>query len=756
MDLLKVTPFGVAYRTWLARPPRPSLTVVVKGSFDLVMGDATIAADQPFPEGERWIDDDVERALATPGDLAPFKRRGECLVLGSCHPPGGRATRSQIAFSIGAVQKNIAVFGDRTFEGGLDRPAEFTSMPLTWERAFGGRGHAINPAGVELPNLEDPQQLIQGRGERPAPTCTTPISPLWPERLKRAGTYDAAWLAKGYPGLASDIDWDCFAAAPPDQRIEGWWRGDEELVLVNLVPGTPSFRTRLPGVSPRAFLTPADSADPLAHLWEVPLRLDTIVVETDVGAIRCVWRGVLDVMSEDLEEMGSLCVLHDEPGMKRSAEACRGVFEAALVARRNEERALEADAPTSVSGGASGSANEPLFKTLVGTAVKWSHLDQAMTVDDTDSAALRDDVLALLKKQGLVAEPGSPLASILDRLPEDGGAPRALDEEELRTMQERMLAEEVERMRGEGAELRKQVQRALYEGQSCAGWDLSGVDLSRLRLSGGDFRKARFRRAILAGTIFGGTDFADATFEECEISDAQLEEARLDRATFHFCRLERTHFRAASLDDARFTECLLRGARFSQSFGRRAELLDSRLDDATFDDAVFDGADLTGSVLDRALLARTSLVDVWMIEGVSAKDARFDRCDLRKLRATGGTDVSGSTFAACYGPGARFNGAIARKTDFSFSDLERASFTGADLRGAVLMGCRLRKARFDDANAMAAKLLKSDLFEARLERANLRGADLRGASLYGAELLKATLDGAKLDLANLDATRLAK
>jgi uncharacterized protein YjbI with pentapeptide repeats len=752
VELYKETLLAVAWRTWLSRPPRPSLTVVVKGSFVLAPGELALAGDQPFPEGERWVDDDVERALATPNDLAPFKKRGECFVLGSCHPasPTGR---SQIAFQIGSVQKNIAVFGDRTFERGVDRPAEFTSMPLGWERAFGGSGHALNPSGVALPNLEDPQHLIRARGDRPTPACTVPISPSWPERMRRAGTYDKNYLRTRYPGVAEDIDWEYFNEAPADQRIDGYFRGDEEIVLVNLVPGVPSLRARLPGITPRAFLTPARAPDPLAQLWEIPLRLDTIVIDGDALRVRCLWRAVVDVGSEALAEMGSLCVLHDT-AKKRSLDECRQVFRAAEAARREEEEALRpAPAKTTLSGIVQGEA--PLFKTLMGAELKWAHLDQAMTVAGA-SPSLMNELAALLEQQGVTLDPSHPLASRLDQLPRDTRPPRSLSDEELRALEARMLDEERQRMRGEGRALRDEVQRALFEGKSCAGWDLRGVDLSRLRLSGGDFRGARFARAILAGTIFGDTDFRDATFEDAELSDAQFEGARFEGASLHFCRVERARFGSAVLDGVSFSECLLRGTRFSRTFARGAELIDSRLEESTFDESVLDGADFTGSYLDGALFARSSLVDAWMIDRVVLRGVRMDRCDVRKLRATGGLDLGGATFAACIADGARFSGAIAKGTDFSFSDLSRAIFSGANLEGAKLMGCRLRGARFDGANLSRAKLVRSDLFEARFEGADLRSADLRGANLFAAELFRANLEGADLELADLSGTRVAR
>ncbi len=763
MQLVKETPLAVAWRTWLARPPRPSLTVVVKATFTLAEGELVLAPKQPPPEGERYVDDDVERALARDSDLTPFKRRAECFVLGSCHPPGGPAAQSQIAFQVGSVKKNVAVFGDRTWKAaGPSAPEPFEAMPLSWERALGGPGFAPNPVGAGLapvvragaqvsllPNLEDPQRLIRAPGDRPRPACTTPIARTWPERMRLAGTYDAAWLSQRYPGLPADIDWEYFNAAPADQRIEGYWRGDEEIVLVNLVLGQPSLRCRLPGLRPRAFLTPAGAPDPLAQLWEVtPLRLDTITVDGDARTVCAVWRGVLDVGSEELAEMGSLCVLSEAPGETRSLEDCRAVFRRAEERAREEKAALAGAAPPSAPA-----AGAPLFKTMMGGDVKWAHLDQAMTMEASSSPTeVMAELARAMKARGLDVDPEGVLGRALaSSVP----AARELDERELRAIEERVLEEERERRRGRSLELRERVRRAIHEGESCAGWDLSGVDLSRLRLSGGDFRGARFTRASLAGTIFGDTVFDEATFEEAELSDSQFEATSFRDAHLHFCRIERAHFGDATLDGAVVTDCLMRGVRFSRTFARGAEIAASVLEGATFDDSVFDGVDFTGSTLDEALFARTRLVDARLLGTASARAMRARRCDIEKLRASG-ADLSGSTFAACTAGGARFGGSDCRDVDFSFSELDRAAFADADLRGAKLMGCRLRRARFDRARLAGASLIKSDLLEARFEAADLAGADLRGANLHGAELFRADLSKAALELATLSATRLAR
>lgn len=148
----------------------------------------------------------------------------EVSLLGCAHAPGGRpAQHTRVSLSVGEVRRSIDVFGDRALVGeGASATATpavpFTTMPLTWSRAFGGSAdvevdegspvrvqHAKNPYGKgldvvaeakkldelltcpagfprferrrALPNLERPDQLIRTAFDDPEPVawCPPPI-----------------------------------------------------------------------------------------------------------------------------------------------------------------------------------------------------------------------------------------------------------------------------------------------------------------------------------------------------------------------------------------------------------------------------------------------------------------------------------------------------------------------------------------------------------------------------------------------------
>ena len=71
MKLLTDTPFQVGIIPSLMRPPKPSLLVVVKGTFDLCDGSSVVIAENQTPlSGDVYDDEDPTRSLVYPSDFA--------------------------------------------------------------------------------------------------------------------------------------------------------------------------------------------------------------------------------------------------------------------------------------------------------------------------------------------------------------------------------------------------------------------------------------------------------------------------------------------------------------------------------------------------------------------------------------------------------------------------------------------------------------------------------------------------------------
>lgn len=291
-----------------------TLYTAVKGTFSLV--GKTIPADEQLPLvlADEFRGEPAETGLKAGSDVSLLKPGTDVLLDGHAYAPGGKAVEQvDVSLSIGPVRKTVRVLGDRAWHSGvfgarLPPPQPFELMPLVWERAFGGSdaepGKAgrievepCNPVGagfrlpngskevdgLQLPNLEDPRQLISSWKDRPAPAGFGPLCRHWEPRRSYAGTYDAAWQKGRAPYLPRDFDPRFFQLAPADQVVPGFLRGDEEVEATGVMPaGRLAFR--LPAME-------IEVSCRLANRWHTaPAKLDTVVIQPDQARLVLVWR----------------------------------------------------------------------------------------------------------------------------------------------------------------------------------------------------------------------------------------------------------------------------------------------------------------------------------------------------------------------------------------------------------------------------------------------------------------------------------
>jgi hypothetical protein len=175
-------------------------------------------------------------------------------------PRGRPATSTTVALRLGPVSRDAIVFGDRHWRvaGLASAPEPFVSLPLIYERCFGGfiegaRGATAaaaehNPIGrglyesmaaarsMPLPNIESPDALVSSPSDRPAPRGFGPVMAGWMPRRALAGTYDARWVKQRAPLWPEDIDPVFFVAAAPGLHVAACLQGGETLVLHGMHP----------------------------------------------------------------------------------------------------------------------------------------------------------------------------------------------------------------------------------------------------------------------------------------------------------------------------------------------------------------------------------------------------------------------------------------------------------------------------------------------------------------------------------------
>lgn len=739
-------PFVLVTMPWQVRPPRDSLTVIVKGSFALVAdGPAAMLEESDWPTGDVHLGDDPAAGLLYPSDFAIWKAKADVVVKGHAHAPGGSSPASEVVFRFGhpgkGFSRRLAVFGDRRW-GALapSAPLPFSSMPLVHERAFGGPGFDENPVGrgyrgesgadgvARLPNLEDPTELVNAPSDKPSPVTLGPIAPTWRERWSRLGHYDSRWLKTRWPYFPEDFDWGYFQAAPRAQQLP-YLAGDEPFEVTGMHPQHPRLVGSLPGLRARCFTLKTEEAG--GAFEEVILRLDSAVLDMDALRLHLVWRGVIEVSDEDAPEIAMFYLTAEPLGRPLSVSAARAELAARLAPREEVT-----ESPEAASGAANDVVAEPPSAeeqaALAASEAAFASLDAGLAAAAVD------------KPEGpLVVPPPNPevlRAAMLGA----GFAASEVDE---------IVAELGEPSgRARRRNPRDEVVARLAAGEALDGLELDGANLSGLDLSGQSLIRASLRRANLQETQLRGANLSGALLAESDLTGANLEEAECSEADFTGAVITRARFDGAALSAADFSQVSGEQARFVGAKGEGPLFADAALGGARFERCVLSGADFTRAKLDGAVFTSAHLAAVLLydvvgdkvsFEEASLKDARGDGARLGRAKFRK-ADASGSVWEKAQLDDGSFLAAKLVGASFVRASCQRVTFAGADLTEA-----RLRRAKLAGASFFQANLL-----EAALDRADLRGADLRRANLHGAETWKADLTGADLDFALVTKTKL--
>ncbi len=751
---------------------------------------------------------------STPLDLGLPKTRGEVLVTGKAFQRGGVARGvCSVRVQLGPVDKTLYVVGNRRWKfGAPTEPEPFTSLDVSYANAFGGEGYAENPGGKGaapvrteagevhwLPNVEDPKRLLQSPRERPAlPSGFGAYDITWHQRHSLLGTYDKRWLEERYPGFAEDFDPGYFNAAPTDQRLEGYFEGDERVMVENMHAEAPVLEGRLPGLVARIFLVFARSPNVLS---EVVMRVDTVHVFPNEKRIIVLYRGVQKIASDDASDVTHLLGGFEQKGEPKE----RALYEAAFAARTDRKRAhLFA------------MRDQDLLPAGVLTL---REVDEEAAVASSDALRrrIRQRVANELEKsrETLRAEGLDPSAHGLG--PEVGADRESEVAKSLATMS---FDEVIEKAEEDAREQRRAAEvaldRALADARrACAE---QGVDFDEKRAeneknAGGppkfsaeaELAKLREQKEVAdrAGVVLPVVEaqLADAALPsklrrvERELRDAyrrfahhlpRASSLRADEVSALRASIEQDHAAGESFSDRDLTGAELGGIDLSG-----AKLAGAMLECAGLDGARLTGADFAGAVLVRATLRKADLRGANLrganlgaadLEGAILEGANLEGAILVGARLVDAVLVGATLDRADIGKasfeGSRWSRASARHLRFAESSLADACFDGTDLRGCIFLGGALDCADFSGANLSESAMLgvngdkacfrgatlenfravdgcsfvDADFVGAVLERAQLRdaklgGADLTCANLRGADLSGADLGGAKLDRA---------
>jgi uncharacterized protein YjbI with pentapeptide repeats len=806
MRIIKSASLGFLQKPFRYRQ-RHHLAVSALGFFSM-----TSSGERFLPELAQWPLVMAALPPNEPLDFAMPKARGEMLLAASAYaPPGKPVTQMTVRAVLDTIDKSLLVIGDREWLYGLmplyslTDAKPFTEMPITYARAFGGRRYAANPLGTGylgrgLPallgvnrgtawNIEHPHEPVRSPRKRYQPAGFGPLDIRCPARQAKAGTYGRRWLEQDFPGLPEDLDWSLFNASPPDQQIDGYFKGGEAYRLEGMHPAKAVIEGRLPQLRARAFVHRKGSAADEAE--EIPLVCDTVwfFPARELGVM--IYRGQAAIHDSDALDVESVMLAYEASSAEpRSLEHYRQTLR------------LRVDPATAALQALNDSPLTPVPSEAERTARALRRV-QLEADDMAKRQALLDESAAdFWRKSGKQPPPNyqppkakpRPLPSITAEAITQGevdlvdfvAKARALAEESRKQGAEKLekvvppsqqsvrspdtIAAQLKEARARADVAARDLVETSGQPKSPGSTRMKrGIaneagqakkaeqsDLPALRRRGrraapkplfpkqplfpevarklGDLlREWHSRGVCLAGRDMAGARLAGMNFAGADLREAMLEQADLSQANFRGANLEGAILTASCLEGADFTGANLSRATLSLARAQRACFREACLESVMLSEACFNGADFSQASLIGVIALKTELT------GATLAGCDLSRAVLTQARADE-ADFSNSKFV---------------RTLLLDTSLRRACFAGATVESSALLNVKAehsiwRGSRLTRVHAGGrASFVAADLRDMIASQCGFRGADLSGADFSRSRFAICDFGTCRLDGANL-------
>jgi len=771
--------------------------------------------DPLLTEQVMWQSVAVELGEGVALDMGLPKHRGEFLLYGSCHSPA-EVTGMQVSVSVAGLSKTLNVSGDRYWNaaGIPSTPEPFTTKRVCWDNAFGGEGWEPNPAGmgivpdkngrIPVPPVQDPRHPVTSHNECPDPAGFNALNPFCPQRKQYLGLFDDKWLANRWPHYPNDTDPEYFNSAPQDQRLSGFFKGDEAIKIGNMHPAKHEIVSKLPGVRSRLFInrvvngseTFSEISSRAETLWLFPgsdcgillFRGSSRVADDtldDVTHLMAEWEP-LNAQPESLEFYNRKFLTTVSPAEAEMVEPLPVTAppppeppsapppelpkppplspeDEKLMAEMNKKIAEAEAKADAVFAGMGLTRAEALEKYLPKPkpAPEMSLAELEKTIDD-----IRRQSEASLKKMGMTME--DALQKYLPTRP-----PAADMRQQIRTLSDELLKLDTH-LKKSGVNLQEAAARQmphLDPGQFDINKIIAGLATLATELPSGakaaepplekpepapakpvdvpgsaEETDERIRQGKnlagmdLSGMDFSGRKLAGADFTGSVLAKVNFAGADLKGAVFADALLADANFSGAGMEQTRLTGVQAVGARFTAARLNGANLSGSDFAGCEFSRAVLTGAILTGASLAGAVLKNVNG------SGLTAVKANFAGADMT------GTDLSHSLLSA-----ADFSNAILDKCSFRKAEASGAEFygakgTGTDFSGTVLAGSRGEKG----TEFSGAFFTGADMSRSCWEWVALTGTLMDSAVLDHADFSRAVFDRVHMVNATARETKLLK
>ena len=690
-------------------------------------------------------------------DLCFPKPRGEWMVLGHAFPKKPDAVSAKVRTIFQregseSLEKSLHISGNRKWLSrvGFAVPSEpellTGPVPLTWDHAYGGMGHAMNPQGLglypqgewegkALPHIEYWDELMVSPGDRPRPGGFGPLPLDAPGRWQPSGTYDDEWRAQDFPGIAADTPPEVFMLAPVDQRIEGFFRPGDQWTCEGMMPGGQSIHWRFPDQRARTFIRRGGKGTPLT---EIQMQADTVILLPEKGILAIIWRGETVIGEKDAYDVKLLLGAMESSGEAKPLEH----YDALVLSREGlqKEAALAAldEAPLVPEGTFS-----PLIPKLPPSA--------QLHIKDISEKAKRQ-VEGLKHKE----DRGSPASPQVEKL-------RPISDEALSISQN--IVDVLSAEQPDGAKLKALVEQAHHLGEEARKAALKKLE-DFVASQNKDPKKelqAHLRKKYGGPPVRRMPKIAQTPVTGGAVRPGQLElKAKLEQVL----QVANDRYRKSAHIlplGAPVTEPMLLRDHILNLLERGdadAEIFNSDWVGADLSNLNLDGARLAGAFLDGANLSNSSLV------GSNLNQATLAGADLRGADFRG-AQLEGVNFGNANLQGAIFDEALLRSAIFDRALLDGASFKRAQLKKASFIGTKFGSANFSGANLLESKILglkletpagvdvmkaieaSPDRFDRMLEPVDIAEADFSRARLVNSVWLSCEGPGARFMSADL-------
>ncbi len=288
-----------------------------------------LTLDRLWPDAQNFL------RAGEPIDYCYPKKNAEFVIYGSCYSKEA-VTVKEVGFKLKGkdfeLEKELSVLGDRILSKNIlgmisiSEPEKFNKMKIGYENAYGGSDFTKNPLGkgfkknlglnenIVMHNIDVKENPILNYKDKNATAhCFDPSGIGWKGRVEKLGTYDENWQKNYWPYYAKDIDFDVFNSVAKDQRIDGFFRGDESFEIYNMHPKYPVVEGKLPNKIVKTFVTKMIEGEKI--LIELKTSIDTIIAFPEIQKLAIVNRAVIQVQDDEyseIEKVFTVCESRDE------------------------------------------------------------------------------------------------------------------------------------------------------------------------------------------------------------------------------------------------------------------------------------------------------------------------------------------------------------------------------------------------------------------------------------------------------------